>query len=49
MKRGKDSILLFFTLIILSIPHIFIYGSDKKLRKEFKGETKAEAILKYLN
>ncbi|HEU5289744.1 MAG TPA: redoxin domain-containing protein [Cyclobacteriaceae bacterium] len=32
----------------LSVPHIFIYGHDKKLRKEFKGETKAEAILKYL-
>ena len=32
----------------LSIPHIFVYGSDKKLLKEFKGETKPEAILKYL-
>lgn len=33
----------------LAVPHVFIYGSDKKLIKEFKGETKAEAILKYLN
>lgn len=33
---------------VLSVPHIFIYGPDKKLRKEFKGETRPEAILKYL-
>ncbi len=33
----------------LSVPHIFIYGQDGKLRKEFRGETKAEAIAKYLN
>lgn len=39
----------FEALGALSVPHIFIYGSDKVLRKEFKGETKAEAILKYLN
>lgn len=32
----------------VSIPHIFIYGKDHKLIKEFKGETKIEAILKYL-
>lgn len=32
----------------ISIPHIFIYGKDRKLIKEFKGETKIEAILKYL-
>jgi thiol-disulfide isomerase/thioredoxin len=32
----------------LSAPHIFIYGPDKKLRKEFRGETKPEAILKYI-
>lgn len=31
----------------LSVPHIFVYGSDGKLRKEFKGETKIEAILSY--
>ncbi|HMP28525.1 MAG TPA: redoxin family protein [Saprospiraceae bacterium] len=29
-------------------PSIFIYGKDKKLKKRFNGETKAEAILKYL-
>ncbi len=33
----------------LAVPHVFIYGPDKILRKEFKGETKAEAILKYPN
>lgn len=33
----------------LAVPHVFIYGPDNKLVKEFKGETKAEAILKYLN
>ena len=32
----------------LSLPHIFIYDKDNKLVKEFKGETKAEAILKYI-
>lgn len=30
------------------IPRIFIYGRDRKLIKEFKGETKIEAILKYI-
>jgi len=30
------------------VPHIFIYGADKRLRKEYKGEVKVEAILKYL-
>ena len=29
-------------------PHIFIYGKDRKLIKEFEGETKIEAILQYL-
>jgi thiol-disulfide isomerase/thioredoxin len=32
----------------LSTPHVFIYGKDRKLIKEFKGETKIEAILQYL-
>ncbi len=31
-----------------SIPRIFIYGIDRQLIKEFNGETKIEAILKYL-
>lgn len=31
-----------------SVPNIFIYGADKKLLKHYKGETKVEAILKYL-
>jgi thiol-disulfide isomerase/thioredoxin len=32
----------------LSVPHLFLYGADSKLIKEFKGETKIEAILQYL-
>jgi thiol-disulfide isomerase/thioredoxin len=32
----------------ISIPHIFIYGKDRRLIIEFKGETKMEAILKHL-
>jgi thiol-disulfide isomerase/thioredoxin len=32
----------------VSIPHIFIYDKDDKLLKEYKGETKVEALLKYL-
>ncbi len=39
---------VFDTFGPLSLPHIFIYGKDRKLVKEFKGETKVEAILKYL-
>jgi thioredoxin-related protein len=32
----------------LSVPHLFIYGADRKLIKEFKGETKIKAILQHL-
>jgi hypothetical protein len=32
----------------LSVPHLFLYGADRKLIKEFKGETKIEAILQYV-
>jgi len=31
------------------IPQIFIYNSEKKLIKVYKGETRLEAILKYIN
>jgi len=31
-----------------SVPHLFIYGPDGQLRKEYKGETKIEALTKYL-
>jgi len=31
------------------IPHLFIYGEDRRLIKEFKGETKMESILGYMN
>jgi hypothetical protein len=30
------------------VPHLFIYGSDGQLRKEYKGEVKIEAVLRYL-
>lgn len=33
----------------VSVPHIFIYNNHKVLQKEFKGETKIDAILKYTN
>jgi glutaredoxin len=32
----------------LAVPQIFIYGADGILIKEFKGETKMEAVLQYL-
>jgi thiol-disulfide isomerase/thioredoxin len=32
----------------ISVPDILIYGDDHKLIKEFKGETKIEAIARYL-
>ena len=32
----------------ISIPHIFIYDKEQALQKEFKGETKVEALLKYV-
>jgi thioredoxin-related protein len=32
---------------VKSIPSIFIYNAQKQLVKEFKGETKIEAIIKY--
>jgi glutaredoxin len=33
----------------VSVPHIFIYDKTGVLQKEFRGETKIEAILKYTN
>ena len=30
----------------VSVPHIFIYDKNRLLQKEFKGETKVEALLK---
>ncbi len=45
-KINRDDV--YETFGSVSIPHIFIYGKDRKLIKEFKGETKIEAILKYL-
>lgn len=37
------------TLGTLAVPHIFVYGTDRNLIKEFRGETKPEAILKHLH
>lgn len=45
-KINRDNV--FDTFGSLSVPHIFIYGTDRKLIKEFKGETKIEAILQHL-
>lgn len=39
---------VFSTFGSVSVPHIFIYDEDGRLIKEFKGETKVEAIAKYL-
>ena len=39
---------VFDTFGSISVPHIFIYNQQQKLVKEFKGEVKIEAILKYL-
>ena len=33
----------------VSVPHIFIYDKYGALQKEFKGETRIDAILKYIN
>ncbi len=33
----------------VSVPHIFIYDKHQILQKEFRGETKIEALLKYIN
>ena len=33
----------------ISVPHIFIYDENQLLLKEFKGETKIEALIKYLH
>jgi thioredoxin-related protein len=46
LKINRDNV--FENFGSLSTPHIFIYGKDRKLIKEFKGETKMEAILQYL-
>jgi hypothetical protein len=45
-KINRDDV--FETFGSVSIPHILIYDKDRKLIKEFKGETKIEAILQYL-
>lgn len=43
-----NAIDVFDTFGSASLPHIFIYDINQKFVKEFKGETKVEAILKYL-
>ena len=44
-----DDIYAYQELGIEIIPQIFIYNSNKKLLKVYKGETKLDAILKYLD
>lgn len=39
---------IFDTFGAVSVPSIFIYGTDQKLIKHYKGETKIEAILQYI-
>jgi thioredoxin-related protein len=46
LKINRDNV--FENFGSLSTPHIFIYDNEHKLIKEFKGETKMEAILQYL-
>jgi hypothetical protein len=46
LKINRDNV--FENFGPLSTPHILIYNEDSKLVKEFKGETKIEAILQYL-
>lgn len=46
VKINRDDV--FKNFGSLSVPHLFLYGTDRILIKEFKGETKIEAILQYL-
>jgi hypothetical protein len=46
IKINRDNV--FENFGSLSTPHVFIYGKDRQLIKEFRGETKMEAILQYL-
>lgn len=46
VKINRDDV--FETYGSLATPHIFIYAKDQKLIKEFKGETKIDAIVKHL-
>lgn len=46
IKINRDDV--FENFGSLSVPHLFLYGADRKLIKEFRGETKIEAILEYL-
>jgi thiol-disulfide isomerase/thioredoxin len=45
---GNQKILL-DSLGVKTIPTVFIYNKDKQLVKRFDGETKIEAILKYIS
>jgi len=44
-----DTKLIVDTFGAISIPNIFIYNKSHHLVKQFKGETKIEALLKYTN
>ena len=45
MMKPED---VYETFGAIGVPHIWIYNKDEQLVKEFKGETKAEAILEWL-
>lgn len=45
-KSNADTLQKYFGR--LSIPHIFIYNAKKELIKSYQGETKIQAILKYI-
>jgi peroxiredoxin len=44
-----DEDLVYPTFGAISVPHLFIYSKNGLLVKEYKGETKIEAIVKYIN
>jgi thioredoxin-related protein len=46
LKINRDNV--FENFGSLSVPHLFLYSKNRSLIKEFKGETKLEAILQYL-
>jgi thioredoxin-related protein len=46
LKMNADDLYNYFGSV--STPHIYIYNNERRLVKEFEGETKTSAILKYL-
>jgi len=46
LKINED--MIYPTFGAVSVPHLFIYGKNGQLLKEYKGETKIEAIVKHI-